>query len=159
MEANIEHILAAIIRSLQRLSILLCKCCLIPLKEASHSEGGVELWLSPVGINGIANMVCAPLGYYFLCGHQAYTTCHTLSYPVCGQILEIFQMLKITSLPVDHVSLKRMTRNFQKETNTNHLGDLPEGTADSLFMHTMQTAIPTEGIVQLEKMVQSLPRP
>lgn len=68
-------------------------------------------------------------------------------------------MFKITSLPVDHVSLKRMSRNFQKETNTNYLGGLPEGTADSLLTHTMQTAIPTEGIVQLEKMVQNLPDP
>lgn len=59
--------------------------------------------------------------------------------------------------PVDHVSLKRMSRNFQKEANTDYLGDLPEWTTDSLFIRSMQTAIPTVGIVQPEKMAQNVP--
>lgn len=49
-----------------------------------------------------------------------------------------FQMFNITTLLVDHVSLKRLCRNFQKEAE--YLGELPEGTVHPLFMHTMQTA-------------------
>lgn len=57
-----------------------------------------------------------------------------------------FQMFNITTLPVDHVSLKRLCRNFLKEANTEYLGELPEGTTHPLFTHTMQTA----WIIQLE---------
>lgn len=62
-------------------------------------------------------------------------------------------MFKITSLPVDHVPRKEMSRNFQRQTNTNYLGELPEETTDSLSSRTVRTAIPTVGMVQLEKMV------
>lgn len=66
-------------------------------------------------------------------------------------------MFKITTLPGDHVPLKRMSKNFPKEAHTDYLRELPKGTVDSLVGPTRQGAVPTEGTLHLEKMVQNVP--
>lgn len=75
METNIGNILATIAYSLQKIHPALHK--LTPLRKTSHPKWWGGGGLSDIGISDIATMVCAPLGY-FLCGHQAHTTCHTL---------------------------------------------------------------------------------
>lgn len=66
-------------------------------------------------------------------------------------------MFKITTPPVDHVSLKRMSRNFQKEAHTDDLRGPPEERADLLVAPTRQAAVPTEGTSQPAKTAQNFP--
>ena len=66
-------------------------------------------------------------------------------------------MFKITNPPVDHVSLKRMSRNFQKEAHTDYLRGLPEERADLLVGPSRQAAVSTEETSQLAKMAPNSP--
>lgn len=87
------------------------------------------------------------------------TTCHILSFPVSGQILRDFQIFKITSLSSESGFPEKKVQKLPKRDKHKLPGTTAGvgGPADSHFMHTTQAAIPTEGIVQLEKMIQNLP--
>lgn len=60
----------------------------------------------------------------------------------------------MTISSVDHVSVKRMYRDFQKETNTNYQEKLRQ---HSLFMPSVQTTIPTAGRIQWKRWSKMAP--
>lgn len=92
-------------------------------------------------------MVCAPLGLPFTWTSGFYHLPHTNFSSVCRTHFRDFQMFKMTTPPVDHVSLKRMSRNSPKRLVTSTARADGGRTLCACYV----TAIPTVGIIHPER--------
>lgn len=141
---------------------MFCRNFLTLLRKASSPEGKKwgkkkkKTWLAPAGIMTLPVCLCPTEILLFMWTSGLFHLPHTNFSSVFRTNFRDFQMFKITSLPVDHVSLKRMSRNFQKEAHTGKLREQPERgwQTGSLDLPCQQGTV---GTLQLEKMIQNCP--
>lgn len=91
---------------------------------------GTQNSLTPIIVNNIyaLNTNCAPLGYYFLHGHQAYNCrLHTYLFCVLVVIVRDFQIFKTIIVPANDVSFDMLARVLQIKIITDYSRKLPGG--------------------------------